>query len=86
MRVNEIIEGLMILNGYMADSKSFNMGAEHDVVYFYATDEPIAEPDLRRLVELGWFQEHADYADDEETGGEFGVKHYDPQESWSARV
>lgn len=86
MRSNELIEGLVILNGYMTNPKSFNIGAEHDVVYFYKTDKPVTEADLRRLVDLGWFQENTNYHDDEETGGDFGVKHYDPEESWSARV
>lgn len=82
MKTPDIIEGLTILQKYRATPDSYHTGAEHDCIYAFATDRPVLEPDLSRLIELGWFQENADFGDDEETGGDFAAKHYDPEESW----
>ena len=86
MRTPALIEGLTILQKYMDDMDDWNCGAEHETVYFYPTDRPVEQPDLDRLVELGWIQEDTDFGDDEETEGNFGAKHYDPEESWQAKL
>ena len=88
MRTTAIIEGLQILEKYRDKEDGFNCGAEHDVLYAYATDKPVESDDLNRLIELGWFQEeqHSEYQEDEETNGEFAAKHYDPEESWTCYV
>lgn len=83
MKTKDIIEGLTILEKYRNNPDGFNCGAEHDVFYAYPTDRPVEQPDLDRLIEIGWFQEDADYGDDPDTDGEFAAKHYDPDESWS---
>lgn len=83
MKTSAIIEGMTILEKYRDNPDGFNCGAEHDVIYVYATSRPVEVDDLKRLVELGWFQEAVDYGDDEETGGDFAVKHYDTEESWT---
>jgi hypothetical protein len=82
MTTTAIIEGLTILEKYRDEADGFNCGAEHDVVYAYATDRPVAIADLHRLVELGWLQDDANFVDDEETGGNFATKHYAPEEAW----
>jgi hypothetical protein len=82
MKTRDIIEGLAILEKYRESPDGCNCGAEHDVLYAYATDRPVLQPDLDRLVEMGWFQGDADYGDDEETGGDFAAKHYLPDEGW----
>lgn len=86
MRTKDVIEGLTILQKYRDKSDGFDIGAEHDCIYAFATSKPLSGEDLARMVELGWFQENADYSDDEETGGDFGVKHYMPEESWCCYV
>ena len=84
MKTVEIIEGLTILQKYRTSQAGYNVGAEHDVLYAYATDTPVSPEDLARLIELGWFQD-TDFGDDEETG-DFAAKHYDPDESWECFV
>jgi hypothetical protein len=86
MKNSAVIEGLQILEKYRDKPDGYDLGAEHDVLYAYRTDRPVEQPDLDRLIELGWFQEEVDYGDDDETGGEFAAKHYDPEESWTAYV
>lgn len=80
MKTTCIIEGLNIFAKYYTKPDGYNVGAEHDVIYAYATDNVISEEDLNRLVELGWHQE-VDTGDDD-----FEAKHYDPEEGWSAYV
>lgn len=76
----EVINGLAIFQKYMNDP-GYDMGAEHDAIYAYATDKPLSDEDLETVISLGWFQEHADCGDDE-----FAAKHYDDTESWMCFV
>lgn len=80
MKTSAIIEGLTILEKYRDKPDGYNCGAEHDVLYADATDRPVEQPDLDRLIELGWFQEDA-YTDDD--ADEFVAVHYDPSECWA---
>ncbi len=86
MKTVEVIVGLQILQKYRDKQDGFGVGAEHDVIYVYKTVRPVEQPDLDRLIELGWFQEDVDYGDDEETDGDFAAKHYDSEEGWTAYV
>jgi len=79
MKTNDVIEGLQILAKYR-NEPGYDLGAEHDCIYAYATDKPVERPDLERLVELGWFQEDAEHDD------EFTADNYAPDESWTAYV
>ncbi len=79
MRTTAVIEGLTILEKYRSTPDGFNCSAEHDVLYAHTTDCSVENPDLGRLVELGWFQETADI----DGGGDFAVKDYDPEEPWA---
>lgn len=77
MRTRAIIEGLSILEQYRDESDGSNTGAEHDAIYAFSTDSPVAKEDLERLIALGWFQEFV------ETGEEdFSVEYYSEEESW----
>ncbi len=78
MRTTAIIEGLTILEKYHDKADGFNTGAEHDVLYAYATDRPVEGDDLDWLIELGWFQEGVECGD-----GDFAAKYYDPEEGWA---
>lgn len=81
MKTCDIVEGIQILAKYR-DKPGWDLGAEHDVIYCFNTDRPVTPEDLQRLVDLGWFQEDADY--DPSDG--FKVENYDPEESWTAYV
>lgn len=72
-----IIEGMNILSTYYSDKGAYKVGAEHDQIYMFATEEPVSEDDIKRLRELGWFQEFIDHEDGDE---------YDPGESWAIYV
>lgn len=78
MQTRAIIEGLTILQKYRNSQDGYDCGAEHDVLYAYATDRPVEQPDLDRLVELNWFQE--DVGEDDE---QFTAALYNPDEGWA---
>ena len=83
MILSELREGLEILSRYF-DKDGYHTAAEHDVFYVYATNRPVVEPDLSRLIKLGWFQDVDTSDDDESESGDFEAKHYNPEESWQA--
>ena len=85
MITKNIIEGLCILEKYRDNIDGYDTGADHDVIYSYATDKPVEEADLNRLVELGWTQEYGIY-DDSDSCEEFTAKNYNPDESWTINV
>ena len=76
MSTRELIEGLNILSKYTEDK--YNIGAEHDVIYFYPTSLPLSDEDLKEIIRLGWHQEYdeRDYSED------FSVSHYRQDETW----
>ena len=82
MRLSNFIEGLNILQPYYDNPNGFHVGAEHDQFYAYATEKPLSEAALNKLVELGWFQPDVEVPDDEE----YNAKLYQPEEGWSAYV
>jgi hypothetical protein len=73
MSIENVVQGLQILRRYY--KTGYNIGAEHDVIYAYKTQEPLSDVDAQSLVDLGWFQE----------GVEDGSP-YDPEEGWAAYV
>ena len=78
MKTTAVIEALTILQKYRDKTDGFDVGAEHDTLYAYATDRAVCDVDVVRLIDLGWFQEDAI------TGGEdFALEHYDREESWA---
>ena len=77
MKTSAIIEGLMILSKYW-DDDGYHCGGEHDAIWADKTPRPLDLNDVRRLIDLGWFQEDAD-CDDED----FAAKHYDADTGWN---
>lgn len=71
MRLDNFIEGLEILQRYF-DDPGHELGAEHDQIYVYATLTAMTNEDVKRLHELGWFQEN--------------TEEYDPHEGWTCYV
>ena len=80
MNTKNLIEGIQILQKYMKDKDGYHIGAGHEAIYFYKTDNEIDCSDLKRLIDLGWFQEDVEYDD------EFMSEYYDPYASWCAYV
>lgn len=75
MKTKDIITGMQILAPYYKEPNGYHTGADHDVIYAYATDSPVSTDDIAALVSLGWFQSGG--ANDD--GGK-----YSPDESWQA--
>lgn len=82
MNLSEILGGIETLRPFYEKPDGFHVGAEHDVVYLYATDKPLTPEAVAKMVEFGWFQEGAEY--DPRDG--FKAENYDPSESWTAYV
>lgn len=82
MKTKQIIEGLQILLPYYDDIDGYYNGADHGVIYAYATDDPLSKEDLARIIKLGWHQEHDGVDFDEE----FCASEYDADESWYCSV
>lgn len=76
MKTSNIIEGLTILQKYR-DKDAHDCGADHDVIYAYPTTRPVEQPDLDRVIELGWRQDVRTQEDED-----FNASYYDPEESW----
>lgn len=77
-KTQEIIDGLAICERYREKPNSYNTGAEHDQLYCYATDSPLSDEDVTKMIELGWFQEDCQWA-----GTKMVAADYDPEEGWS---
>lgn len=80
MTWTEFRGGLEILSGYYDNQNGYHVGAEHDIFYAYPTDKPLSQPDLVKLIKLGWFQPEVP----EDGDGEFKPEQYDPTEGWAA--
>lgn len=81
MKTESIIEGLQILQPYYEKSGGYNVGAEHDTLYAYAT-QLLSDEDLYRIVELGWFQEGIEWANEDK----FQKEDYQVEEGWTCYV
>lgn len=62
-----------IINNYYSRD-SYNVGCDHDVIYMYTTDAPIIPKDIKKLHDLGWFQENVPEGE------------YSPEESWKLYI
>lgn len=82
MSIKDFAEGLATLRPYFAKPDGYHLGAEHDVIYVYATDSPVSVDDIAKLGALGWTQEYVELPEDKDWGPEY----YDPQQGWAAFV
>ena len=82
MQLKYLIEGLQILQPYYDKPDGYYVGAGHDQFFAYATDRPLSEGAVKRMVELGWFQPDVNIPEDGD--GYFKPEHYQPEEGWSA--
>ena len=82
MKTPDVIQGIKILQDYRNKPDGWHLGADHDEIYAFATDKPLLASDLKRMIELGWFQHQVKV----EKGCNFGAENYDPSEGWCARL
>ena len=71
MKLSELVQGIQILSTYYDDPDGYHVGADHDVLYLYATDRPLSAEDVTRMLSLGWFQESGTTYDAEEAWQSF---------------
>jgi hypothetical protein len=76
MKLSELLQGIQILSTYYDDPDGYHVGAEHDVLYLYATDRPLSAEHVARMLALGWFQESGATDDEPEA--------YDAEEGWQS--
>lgn len=80
MKIKDILTGIEILRPYYSDPDGYNVGADHDIIYLYATDRPLPLDSAQQLFALRWNQCDSEESED----GEYTV--YDPENSWSCYV
>ena len=78
MNTLNFMTGLSILMKYKTNPDGYNIGADHDIIYVWATEKPVSEIDLARLYDLSWFQNVENDKD--------GNPIYNIEESWKAFV
>ena len=71
--LSNLLDGLNLLLPYYNDPNGYHIGAEHDQFYAYATDRPLSDADVAKMIELGWFQPEQEEGDP-----------YSPVDGWSA--
>jgi len=79
MNMSDFLAGIAILRTHYVTPDGYNLGAEHDVIYAYSTDTPLSDEEVKKMRELGWFQEDVE-RDEEENAL------YDSEEGWAAYV
>ena len=58
MRTRDLIEGLQTLMPYYDNQNGYYNDADHDVFYAGATDRPLSDEDVDKMIALGWQQEY----------------------------
>lgn len=89
MKLFAFKEGLKILEPYFDKPDGYHLGADHDVIYVYAGNRPIADADVVKLFKLGWHQPAGSKkcpSDPEKAPDAELIAAYDPAEGWGASV
>jgi hypothetical protein len=79
MELSKIIEGLSILYEFY-ENDDYHLQADEDAIYLDATDKPLDEDSIVKMVELGWHQEYEGL----DMTHDFIPEDYDPSEDWVA--
>ena len=58
----DFIEGINIITKYVPKDSNFNLAAEHDKIYYGEYDWVTDKKDIKRLEELGWFEDGDSWA------------------------
>lgn len=81
MQIDNFVDGLATIRTGYNEPDGYVLGAEHDIIYVYATDKPLFTEDVEKLFALGWFQPDVDTGDEAPK-----AEQYDPAEGWGAYV
>lgn len=66
MKMSAVMQGMEILNKYfLASNHGYNLGADHDIIYVYVTDNPVSLEDINLLRDIGWAQDTEEYSQSE---------------------
>lgn len=78
MSTQNLIAGLQLTQLYRDKEDTTETGANHDVIYIFATDKPLSKEHIQSMLDLGFHQEYEglDYNED------FKVDDYRADESW----
>lgn len=79
MRTIHIIAGITTLAHYRDKTDGFDIGADIDEIHARATDKPLSEANVAKMLALGWFQRNGADADNPDAA-------YDPTEGWTCYV
>ena len=80
MDMKNFIAGVNILLPFYDKPDGYHLGAEHDVIYLYATNKPLPEAKVAEMIELGFAQECWPVVDGERKG------EYSADDGWYAYV
>ena len=58
MNLISFITGLQILLPHYHKQDDYVMAAEHDTIYLYNTDTPLTESEVKKMTDLGWYQDN----------------------------
>ena len=58
----EFIEGMNIIAKYILEGSDYNIAAEHDTIYYGTYECVTDEKDIKRLEELGWYEDEDSWA------------------------
>lgn len=78
MNLKGFLAGVEILRPFYKDPNGYHLGADHDVIYVYATDDPLPQEAVVKMLDLGFHQESG--------AAEGSPQDYRPDESWWAYV
>ncbi len=79
MMTKDFVEGLNLIRPHYDNQDGYNLSAEHDIIYVYATDRPLPPESVKRLFDLNWFQPDVENEDND-------IAKYDFKEGWAVFV
>ena len=82
MKTQQVIDGLVLLQKYRDHKDSYDIGADHEVIYAYSTTRPLTTQDIQKMIDLGWHQEY----DGRDYNKDFDISDYRHDETWHAYV
>lgn len=81
MTLNDLIEGLVLLQKYYADPDGYYINTGHEQIFADSTLRLLTSDDYLKMRKLGWFQPEAPDDDDN-----FDYKNYEPEDGWSCFI
>lgn len=79
MNLKGMLAGILTAQPYYEKPDGYHLNAEHDQIWLAATDKMMDAPDVQKMLEAGWHQEH----DGRDYGKDMTVADYRSDESWT---